>query len=353
MSFGSLATKNRALRRFGVVTVTVIAIATVSVTNESFACAQSPKATAKPVALKVRLPDESAGIDGIVRTLISAFDQADIVALGEAHGRFRQESDLRIALVHNPDFAKKVRSIVVEFGSTTEQSTLDRYIRGENVSPDQLAQVWKTTTQAPNGLWDSPIYPEFFAAVRDVNSKLPVDQQIRVFGGDPGPGDNRSRETAAVSVIKKQVLEKHGKALVIYGAAHFYRTLTKDYLSSMGEDIGIARTLEIEYPGRTFVVIPVGWLDRPRAVAVDIAPDYQKFDRALKTQVRPVLVPLQRLLFRDFTVEEFLGRTVTTCRGPGGCVSIFKGSTLTLGQMADACIYFGGSADAVSKQLFH
>src|ERR1700730_16258658 len=90
-------------------------------------------------------PDEAAGIDGIVRTLISVFDQADIVALGEAHGR-RADSDLRIALVRHPDFAQKVRSIVVEFGSTTEQSTLDRYIRGENVSAVELAQVWKTTT---------------------------------------------------------------------------------------------------------------------------------------------------------------------------------------------------------------
>ena len=53
----------------------------------------------------------------------------------------------------------------------------------------------------------------------------------------------------------------------------------------------------------------MGQLERPRAVAADIAPDYRKFDRALKTQVRPVLVPLQRLPFRDFTAEEFLGRT--------------------------------------------
>ena len=174
----------------------------------------------------MRLPDESAGIDGIARTLISVFDQADIVALGEAHGR-RLDSDLRIAVVRHPDFAKKVRSIVVEFGSTTEQSTLDRYIRGENVSRAQLEQVWKTTTQAANGVWDSPIYADFFAAVRDVNSKLPADARIRVFGGDPGPGDNRSRETAAVSVLKEQVLQKHGKALVIYGAAHFYRTMPR------------------------------------------------------------------------------------------------------------------------------
>jgi len=43
-----------------------------------------------------------------------------------------------------------------------------------------------------------------------------------------------------------------------------------------------------------------------------IDPDFRKFDRALKTPVRPVLLPLQRLPFRDFTAEEFLGRTLTT-----------------------------------------
>ena len=297
---------------------------------------------------KLQMPDESAGLDGIVRTLISAFDQVDIVALGEWHGRIPLDSDLRIALVRHPDFAKKVRSIVVEFGSTTEQSTLDRYIRGENVSRAQLEKVWRTTTQANNGVWDSPIYADFFAAVRDVNSKLPDDARVRVLGGDPGPGDNRSRETAAVAVLEEQVLQKHGKALVIYGAAHFYRTFPRDYLSSMGDEKGIARMLEIDYPGRTFVVIPVGPLDRPPAVKVDIDPDFQKFNRVLKTQVRPVLVPLQRLPFKDFSGEEFLGRTVTNCRGTGGCVSVFKGSPLTLGQMADACIYVGGEASVAT-----
>jgi len=321
------------------------ALVLVSLTNESFIRAQSPRSGAPP---KVRLPDESAGIDEIARTLVSAFDQADIVALGEAHQR-KLDSDLRIAVVRSPDFAKKVRSIVVEFGSTTEQSTLDRYIRGENVSRAQLEQVWKTTNQVDNRLWDDPIYADFFAAVRDVNSKLPADARIRVFGGDPGPGDNRSRETAAVSVLKEQVLQKHGKALVIYGAAHFYRTMTKDYLSSVGQDIGIARMLEIDYPGRTFVVIPIGRLGIPPGATLPVNPDYQKFDRALKTQGRPVLLPLQRLPFRDFTAEEFLGRTLTTCRGAGGCVSVFQGSSLTLGQMADACIYVGGGADVDSK----
>jgi hypothetical protein len=96
------------------------------------------------------------------------------------------------------------------------------------------------------------------------------------------------------------------------------------------------------------VVIPVGRLDPPRGVTRGIDPDFQKFDRALKTQVRPVLVSLQRLPFRDFTAEEFLGRTLTTCRGAGGCVSVFQGSSLTLGQMADACVYVGGGVALTS-----
>ena len=97
------------------------------------------------------------------------------------------------------------------------------------------------------------------------------------------------------------------------------------------------------------MVIPVGQLDPPREVTAGIDPDFQKFDRALTTQVRPVLVSLQRLPFRDFTAGEFLGRTLTTCRGAGGCVSVFQGSSLTLGQMADACVYVGGGADVDSK----
>jgi len=336
MSFRSIAAKNVLLRMAGVIAVAGAALVTVSLTL--------PGSAAQP---NLRMPNETAGVDAIVRALISAFDQADIVALGEDHAR-RVDSDLRIALVRHPDFAKKVRSIVVEFGSTTEQPTLDRYIRGEDVPRAQLEQVWKTTTQAANGVWNSPIYADFFAAVRDVNSKLPADARIRVFGGDPGPGDYRSRETAAVSVIKEQALQKHGKALVIYGAAHFYRTMPGDYISSMGQDIGIARMLEVDYPGRTFVVIPIGGpLNAPEITGPDRTP-HQKFDRALKTQVRPVLVSLERSPFLDFTAEEFIGRKLLNCRGPGGCVSVFQGSTLTLGQMADACVYFGSGAGAVA-----
>jgi len=292
---------------------------------------------------QVRLPEEAVGLDAIARTLIAVFDQADIVALGEWHGRIGLDSDLRLALVRHPDFAKRVRSIVIECGSVTEQSTLDRYIRGEDVPRAQLERVWKATAGTTNGFCDAPAYPGFLKAIRDVNSRLPANARIRVFGGHPGPTVNGSIENTVVSVLKEQVLQKHGKALVIFGAAHFYRTLPAEVGTAL------VSKLETEFPGRTFAVIPVGPLAPERGVTGDIDPDFQKFDRALKTHSRPVLVSLQRLPFRDFKAEEFLGRTVTTCSPSRGCVSMFKDSKITLGQVADACVYIGGAAVPTGK----
>lgn len=323
-------------------------LVSVSLANESLLRAQSPR-TAAPT--NVRLPDESSGVDAIAQTLMSVFDQTDIVALGESHEQ-QWESDLRIALVRHPDFAKKVRSIVVEFGRASTQATLDRYTRGEDVPRAQVEQVWNTTQVGGGG---SPIYPAFFAAVRDVNSRRPADARVRVFGAEGAPGS--SGETTAVAFLKQQVLQKHGKALVIYGHAHFWRTG------------GIVKKLDMDYPGRTFAVIPVGGPTHPLPPGTKgIDPDYQKFDRALKTPVRPVLVSLRRSPFRDFSAEEFLGRGVLQCRpavavAPKGqrpselrwgdpsdiCVSVFQGSKLTLGQLADAMVYVGPETDIAPR----
>src|SRR5262245_42990799 len=98
MSFRSVAAKNVVLRMVGVMTVAGAALVTVSVANESFIRAQPSQNARRP---NLRLPDETAGIDAIARALIAAFDQVDIVALGEAHLR-SVDSDLRIALIRIP-----------------------------------------------------------------------------------------------------------------------------------------------------------------------------------------------------------------------------------------------------------
>jgi hypothetical protein len=270
---------------------------------------------------KLRLPDETVGSDRIVKTLVSAFDHADIVAFGDDHWR-KLDSDLRIALVRNPQFAKKVRFIVVEFGNTAQQPTLERYIRGEDVPLAELRQVWKTTTQT-NGVWDSPVYADFFAAVREVNKKLPAGARVRVLAGDPPTGSDMDRDASALSVLEEQVLKTHGKALLIYGPGHLFRR-------SLPGTVGITNRLEVDYPGRTLVVITLGG---PYA-------EYDKFEHALKTAVRPVLVSLRRSTFRDFTAEEFFGSSAKNFVN-GEWVSAYQGSSVTLDQMADGCIYLG------------
>src|SRR5262245_3502389 len=252
---------------------------------------------------KLLLPDETAGLDKIVQTLVSAFDHFDIVALGDAHWN-KLDSDLRIALVRSPEFAKKVRFIVVEFGSTAEQPTLDRYIRGEDVPLAALQQVWKNTSQTDS--WDSPLYADFYAAVREVNKKLPAAAQVRVLAGDPSARSGLGRDASAFSVLQEHVLKTHGKALVIYGSGHLLRAVPDPIAR-------LTKLLDTAYPGSTFVVITEGG---PH-------PEYQQFERALKTQARPVLVPFGRPPFRDMPVGAF------------PCLR------LTRGQIADACVYFG------------
>ena len=252
---------------------------------------------------KLLLPDETAGLDRIVQTLVSAFDHVDIVALGESHWR-KVDSDLRIALVRNPEFAKKARFIVVEFGSIAQQATLDRYIRGEDVPLAELQQVWKTTTQT--NAWDSRVYADFYAAVREVNKKLPAGAQVRVLAGDPPTGSGFGRDNTAFSVLQEQVLKTHGKALLIYGAGHLLRAVPDPIAR-------ITKLLDTGYPGSTFVVVTGGG---PH-------PESQEFERALKTTVRPVLVSFGKPPFRDLPVRAF------------------PGLGLTQGQIADAYVYFG------------
>src|SRR5262245_8268500 len=114
MAFRSVAAKIAVLRKVGVRSVagTAVVLVAVSVGGKPIIHAQPQRA----VPPKVRLPDEANGIERIAGALVSAFDEADILALGEAHGR-KLDSDVRIAVVRHPDFAKKVRTIVVEFGS--------------------------------------------------------------------------------------------------------------------------------------------------------------------------------------------------------------------------------------------
>jgi hypothetical protein len=68
---------------------------------------------------------------------------------------------------------------VIEFGTRLSQPILDRYINGEEVPPAELQQVWRNTTKV--FAFESPIYAQLLAAVREVNRDLPPAQRLRVI----------------------------------------------------------------------------------------------------------------------------------------------------------------------------
>jgi len=269
---------------------------------------------------RVNMPSETVGVDEIVRTLITAFDDVDVVALDDTHKR-KVDSDLRIRLIRAPGFAEKVHLIVIEFANTADQSILDRYINGEDLPLTQLQKVWRNTC-CP-AVWDSPVYAEFLTAVRDVNNSVPANKRIRVLAGDPPAGTPATqRDASAVSVLKEQGLDKAGKALVIYGGGHL------NYLNG-----AITKGLQAWRPGRTLVVFIQGGQD----------PEYRQFDKALKSVRRPVLFSVTRSPFNNISAD-FFGRGSKALVN-GVWVDVVPNPGVTVGQVADAFVYFGGSPD--------
>jgi len=154
--------------------------------------------------------------------MIKAFDKYPIVALGDAHD-CPEIYEFIGSLVKNPDFPNRVNDIVVEFGNALYQDVIDRYVSGNDVSPAELSQAWRNTTQIL--VWDAPVYEQFFATIRSVNHSLPKQKQIRVLLGDPPIDWSKTqtyqqwghwlfrRDEHFASVVEKEVLSKGRRAV--------------------------------------------------------------------------------------------------------------------------------------------
>jgi len=253
------------------------------------ASAQIASADLRP---DIRLPDRTAGWSNVIANLLAAFDHVDVIALAETHGK-KVDSDLRLRLVRDPDFPFRAHFIVVEFGNALDQAALDRYIFGEDVALREVEPVWRDTTQVAGN--DSPVYAEFFAAVREVNQKLPPARRLRVIAGDP-PIDwdkVRTKEDIAPFLrrdfpvsLNRVAVPRGEKALVIYGAAHLNRPGFPLWAaaepSTMKEYPGappIFKALQVNSPSRVFVVSTLTGENR--------------FETSWQPRDGPVLFPLQ------------------------------------------------------------
>src|SRR5579863_2218148 len=160
-----------------------------------------------------------------VSPILEAFDKYEVVGMPEAHG-LKDVDDFILALIRNPAFPEKVNDIAVECGNSLYQPILDRYIAGEQVPFLEVQKAWRNTTQPMCGI--SGFFEQFFPLVRAINQKLPLEHRLRVLTGDPpidwqqvkSAADVRkfgSRNPTIASVMEKEVLAKHHKALMLFG----------------------------------------------------------------------------------------------------------------------------------------
>jgi uncharacterized iron-regulated protein len=193
------------------------------------------------------------------RELLKAWERHTIVAVAEIH-RAVEDKDFLLTLIRDAEFSQRVNDIAVEFGNARLQPLLDRYMEGAAVSQAELRQVWRDTTVA-NGVWDAPVYEQFFAAVRAHNQTLPANRRLRVIGCDPpidwqqvktfaDAAPSMARDSFCASVLEREVIAKGRKALLIMGDGH----VTRRHLT--GSPLKNAVTLfEAKHPGAVFVAL--------------------------------------------------------------------------------------------------
>src|SRR5882757_7663733 len=195
-----------------------------------------------------------------IPAILKAFETFEVVAMPAAHDQ-KDTDDFILSLIRDPRFLASVNDIVVECGNVRYQPILDRYIAGENVPFIEVQHVWRdTTVQQMCGA--SGFYEQLYPLVRSLNQRLPATGRLRIVAADPPIDWSKihtyedltpffDRDGSIASVMEREVLSKHRKAMMLFGVFHLLHG------GGPGEGDAVTR-YEHHYPGRTFVVIDVG-----------------------------------------------------------------------------------------------
>jgi hypothetical protein len=189
--------------------------------------------------------------------ILAAFDKYEVVGMDAAHGN-QDLDDFILRLIRDPRLPGRINDIAVECGNSLYQPILDRYVAGDDVPLDEARQVWRNTTQPMCSV--SAFYEELFPLVRRINQKLPPQKKFRILACDPPidwsqiktQGDYAHffmRDPNIASVMEKEVLSKHRKALMLFGTLHLYHHHGGPMLLTSAVE-----TYEKNYPGVTLVI---------------------------------------------------------------------------------------------------
>lgn len=308
--------------------------------------------TQLPAVLALQQVSSQPHPQDATRAMVQLLHTHNIVMLGEIHGN-QQEYEWLCKLVRTPEFADSVDDIVVEFGNSLYQQTVDRYISGENVPLDQVQKAWRNMVSSVPPV--SPVYGWFYQAVREANMERHGKHRIRLLLASP-PGDwdkiknsldlapyENEREGWYAQVVKREVLEKHHRALLIMGAGHFLRgsagPIQEAPLSQQHGAVSNTEKLQIQqsYIERELraaganpylVVFGANTLDNQGHIVT-----------RFETWPTPVIVPLSGNWLGNLSAQPLL-----TCgHAPA--------TTLTLADEADAMLYVAPCAELKSVDV--
>jgi len=276
---------------------------------------------------------------------LKAFETYEVIGIPAAHGQ-KDIDDFILSLIRDPRFQASANDIVVECGNVRYQTVLDRYIAGEDVPFTEVQHVWRdTTVQQMCG--SSGFYEQLYPLVRSLNQRLPATTRLRIVAADP-PIDWSTirsyedlkpffdRDGSAASVMEREVLSKHRKALMLFGLFHLLHG------GGPGEGDAVTR-YERHYPGRTFVISgDFGYYDTGNEPLGDLnAPG----------GVWPSLLRTANSRLGSLGLDAYIQSPLTTDRDCN-VIDAFAGtSSKTVADQIDAFLYLGPQKSQLAEPL--
>lgn len=297
-----------------------------------------------PPATKATTPKPKPAQEAV----LDLFHEYEVVGMSVDHGE-KDLDDFIFSLIRDPEFPNKVNDIAVECGNSLFQPILDRYIAGEDVSLTEVRPVWRDTTQYQScGL--TSFYEDFYPLVRKINKNLPPEKKLRVLAGDSpidwskiktredmkqyGGGD---RNKSIASVMEKEVLSKHRKALMLFGTFHLFH--------GMG---GTAVEIyEKEFPNVTYIIAEHNGFGR----GVPSAEKYNdELEKRLASWPVPSLVTIKGTWLADMDFAYFF--TPILIGTPNGEVHAgFPAGISSISKAVDGFLYLGPGNLLLSERM--
>jgi hypothetical protein len=192
----------------------------------------------------------------------------------------------------------------------------------------------------------SGFYEQLYPLVRSLNRHLPATSRLRIVAADPPIDWSKirsyedlrpffDRDGSIASVMEREVLSKHRKALMLFGIFHLVHG------GGPGEGDAVTR-YERHYPGRTFVIGEFGYYDSGKELLGDLnAPG----------GVWPSLLRAKNSRLGSLGLDSFLESPLWTDQDCNVSEAFATNPSKTIADQIDAFLYLGPQKSLLAEPL--